>query len=145
MPNSSGNAFVQSDSSLELMARKKGHVIYEAPLKENKSFSFEDEHKYCSVFLSQSLTRKERHECLAHELGHCEYAGFYTISTPNELRSRKEYRANKWAFLRLAPPGEVKMAIKAGCKEIWELAEWFDVTDEFMKRILDYYSNQHLL
>ena len=144
MLNSSGNALGQNDG-LEHFAHLKGHTIYEAPLKENKSFSIEASDSTCSIFISSSITRKERRTCLAHELGHCEYGGFYYLNTPYELQSRIEYRADKWAFLKLAPPGEVKEAAKAGCSEIWEFSEWFGITDEYMARILDFYSRQSLI
>lgn len=145
MLNLLGNASETSNDPIEQLAKKKGHSIYNVPLKENKSFSIEAPDSTCSIFISNSVSRKERRTCLAHELGHCEYGGFYDQNTSYELQSRIEYRADKWAFLKLAPPGKVKEAIRAGCCELWQFSEWFDITDEYMAKILAYYSQQALI
>lgn len=145
MLNLSRNDLGKNNDSIEGLAKRKGHVIYNAPLIENKSFSIEAPDSTCSIFISDSLSQVERQTYLAHELGHCEYGGFYHQNTPYELQSRIEYRADKWAFLKLAPPGEVKEAAKAGCSEVWEFSEWFGITAEYMARILAFYSQQSLI
>ena len=141
----SESANEQNNDPIEGLAKKKGHLIYDAPLKENKSFSIEAPDSTCSIFISNVISRKERRACLAHELGHCEYGGFYNQNTSYELQTRIEYRADKWAYLKLASPGEVKEAAKAGCSEVWEFAEWFDITEEYMAKILAFYSQQALI
>lgn len=77
---------------------------------------------------------------LAHELGHCETGSFYNQYSPFDIRSRHEYRADKWAIKKLVPEDELKEACKF-CTNRWELSQYFEVTEDFMQKAMDYYSN----
>ena len=77
-------------------------------------------------------TRAEEKEVLAHELGHQMRDAFYTIETSLETKQRTEERATRWAVLALIPADELKKALHDGCTEIYQLAERFDVSCEFM-------------
>ena len=70
--------------------------------------------------------------CTAHEIGHCETGSFYTQKSL-ELRERMEYRANKWAIKNLIPKNEMERAIKEGNEEVWQLAEYFDITEDMVR------------
>ena len=78
-------------------------------------------------------------EALAHELGHCEYGGFYNRYSKYDIRAKAERRADKWAFARLVPYGRLMQAVRHGVTEVWDLAELFDVSCEFMQRAIAYY------
>lgn len=71
---------------------------------------------------------------MAHELGHCITGSFYNVYTPYDVRAKHEYRADKWAVHELIPFEIFQRAIKAGNTEIWQLAEYFDVTEDFIRR-----------
>lgn len=76
---------------------------------------------------------------LAEELGH----HFTTIGKqiPEEHYSygrrlvcgQAEYRARKWAALHLMPEPDLTLAIKSGIVAIWDLAEYFRVSEEMAK------------
>ena len=70
--------------------------------------------------------------CTAHEVGHCETGSFDT-EKGLELRCRTDNRANKWAIKKLIPKNELEQAIKAGNEEIWQLAEYFDITEDMVR------------
>lgn len=70
--------------------------------------------------------------CTAHEVGHCETGSFYTPKSL-ELRSRMENRANKWAIKKLIPKNEMEQAIIDGNEEVWQLAEYFGITEDMVK------------
>ncbi len=76
---------------------------------------------------------------IAHEIGHCETGTFYTAPTYLELRSRYEYRADKWAVKKLIPIAELEDAIKCGENELWQLAEHFGVEEELVEKALYIY------
>ena len=78
-------------------------------------------------------------EALAHELGHCEYGGFYNRYSRYDIRAKAERRADKWAFAKLVPYGQLVQAVRHGVTEVWDLAELFDVSCEFMQRAIAYY------
>lgn len=75
----------------------------------------------------------------AHELGHCATESFYTKRDPDFIVQRYENRANRWAIKKLVPEDELKDAIACGMTEPWELANYFDVTQEFMELAMWYY------
>ncbi|MDK2816207.1 MAG: hypothetical protein PWR22_836 [Moorella sp. (in: firmicutes)] len=75
---------------------------------------------------------------LAEELGH----HFTTVGdaipktyynySDRLMVSRAEYRALKWAALYLMPLNKLVQAFKEGIVERWELAEYFDVTEQMV-------------
>ena len=75
-------------------------------------------------------------ECLAHELGHCMTDAFYRGYSPFERRSKHERRANNWATEQLIPFSELCNAVKDGYRELWELAEYFDVSCAFVEKAI---------
>ena len=76
---------------------------------------------------------------LSHELGHCVTGSFYNIHAAVDCRQRHENRADKWAVQALIPVEELDNAIAEGCTEVWELAERFGVTEEFIRKTVCYY------
>ena len=61
-----------------------------------------------------------------------------------ECRQRHENRADKWAISTLIPVEDLDEAVAQGCTEIWELAERFQVTEEFMRKTVCYYVHGNL-
>ena len=56
-----------------------------------------------------------------------------------DSRQRHENRANKWAIQALIPVEKLDDAIAEGCTEVWELAERFQVTEDFIRRAVCLY------
>ena len=81
-------------------------------------------------------------ECLSHELGHCMTGSFYNLYSPYDLRSKHEYKANKWAIQKVIPYRALIKAAKAGCRERYEFAEYFDVSERFIQKAIDYHASQ---
>lgn len=80
--------------------------------------------------------------CLAHELGHCETGSFYNRYAARDIRQKYENRANKWAYKKLVPQDELAEACLQGYREPWELAEYFGVTEDFLRGALKYYQEK---
>lgn len=131
-----------SDILLDLALEKGYHVIY-SQLQHNLSLCIED--VTCYIALSPHLPKTTEKELLAHELGHCEYGGFYNHCSSHDIRAKAECRANKWAYAQIATPTEIRNAIDAGITEPWELAEHFDISCQYMRGMLDHYQQQMLL
>lgn len=92
-----------------------------------------------------SVGSTANHKCgLGHELGHCVTGSFYNRYTPYDIVARHEKRADKWAIHRLVPLQELKDAVKEGYTEIWELAERFNVTEDFMRKAIWLYKYGNL-
>ena len=75
-------------------------------------------------------------ECIAHEMGHCMTESFYEGYSPFELRAKHENRANEWATNEIVPFTELCEAVKDGYRELWELAEYFSVSNSFMEKAI---------
>ncbi len=76
---------------------------------------------------------------LCHELGHCVTGSFYNRYAPLDVRQRHELHADRWAIAQLVPRGELEGALRRGVWEVWELAEHFEVTEDFMRKALCHY------
>lgn len=127
-----------TNNDLYGIAEKRGHVVVCESLTETPSLSLQT-NKRCYIAIDQRLNVQQEREALAHELGHCEYGGFYNRYSKYDIRAKAERRADKWAFAKLVPYGQLMQALRHGVTEVWELAERFDVSCEFMQRAIAYY------
>ena len=120
-------------------------VLFHA-MPENGSMSLMLEDGRCFVGMDESVRDggvQERVH-LSHELGHCVTGSFYNIYAAVDHRQRHENRANKWAIRTLIPVSELDDAIAEGYTEVWELAERFGVTEEFIRKAVCYYVHGNL-
>lgn len=109
---------------------EKNHISVDYfEMKQLKAFSLP---KVIVINPKLIKTYREKRECVAHELGHHIKNAFYQIDSTLETRARQEERAKRWAVQKLIPASDLQIAIKNGFTEVWRLAEYFDVSDEFM-------------
>jgi len=95
---------------------------------------------YIAIDPFKLKTIVEEKEKLAHELGHCETGAFYNQYSKLDIRAKHERRANIWAIKKLIPKDELKKIISAGCIEVWDLAEYFEVSIPFLQMAIEYYA-----
>lgn len=95
----------------------------------------------CVIVFDPLKIRSERDETikLAHEMGHCMTGAFYKQGDDPILIAKQEQRAVRWEVCQLIPQDELIEAFHNGYIEVWELAEYFNVTEEFMKKALMHY------
>jgi Zn-dependent peptidase ImmA (M78 family) len=108
-----------------------------------ESFSVFNKNLSVIVFnpLFLNSTNDERVK-LAHEVGHFKTGAFYNMYSSADIREKHEHRANKWAIKKLVPKNELIKAYKSGIYDNSELAEHFGVTEEFLQKVLIYYTNE---
>lgn len=82
--------------------------------------------------------------CLAHELGHCETGSFYNRWAKLDLREKHENRADKWAIEHLLSVDDLDEAVADGYTDMWSLAYYFNVTVEFMRKAVCWYTHGNL-
>ena len=99
------------------------------------SVRFSDGSKVIGLSNEESASHT-KYEALAHELGHCMTDSFYAGYSPFELRAKHEHRANTWAVNKIVPFNELCDAVRHGCRELWELAEHFGVSNSFMEKAI---------
>lgn len=76
---------------------------------------------------------------LAEELGHY-HTTVGNILDQSDTNNRKQERlARKWAYEKITPIENILFAATDGHTEIWDMAEYLDVDEEFLKDALIYY------
>lgn len=121
-------------------AEQCGIDVHCCPLPETGSLSL-PLGDACHIGIDATrMTRPEECDRLAHELGHCLYAGFYSRDTPYELRERIEHKADVWEIRKLLPFDVLQDAVRQGYEEPWQLAEYFDLPEAFINKALQYYT-----
>lgn len=111
------------------IAEQNDISVYHFQLNPIKSMSIPET---IGIDADQLNNTTEEKELLAHELGHCIKRSFYTGSSSLELRSKMEYSANKWAVQNLIPYQDLIEALEHGITEIWDLSEYFEVSDDLI-------------
>ena len=91
--------------------------------------------------LSSSTDEKLK---LSHELGHCITGSFYNEFATCDVRKKHENRADKWAVEQLIPVNELDEAIALGYTEMWDLSDYFGVTEDFMRKAVCWYTHGNL-
>lgn len=94
-----------------------------------------------NIFMNSHKIRTVAEEkvTVAHEGGHIFTGTTHQIYSPFDLIAKHEYKANKWAIKKLIPKDELKMAICSGYTEPWQLADYFNVTEQFIIRVMQHY------
>jgi len=97
-----------------------------------------------AIFLDFSLIRSTRQlkgVCL-HEQGHVATGALHKVSSPYETVERSEYRAARWCAQNYLTPEDFQKAFACGCTHDWELAEYFDLPEEDVKKALIYWTER---
>lgn len=120
-------------------AENKKIIVLDAPLTRCPSLSINDKGD-CTIVIDHFQIKSQADEKVkaAHEIGHCATGAFYNEHSL-ETRSRCEYRADKWAIKKLIPKDELISAFENGIIEVWELAEYFGVTENFIIKACNFY------
>lgn len=128
------------------MADDNGVIIDEYPMRNLVSFSLMDLGGDCYVAVDPLKLESAQQEkiVLAHELGHCMTGSFYNVYSPFDIRKRHENRADKWSIMQLVPEEELNEAVSAGFTEPWQLAEYFDVPEDYMRRACHWYRHHNM-
>lgn len=135
------NILNKNTSNLDLYqyAEDNNIIIEHLNLKQNKSLSARIRNRdfigLDNSILNGSATERTH---LAHELGHCATGSFYEIESPLQVRGQYEYRAQKWAVLRLIPKVELLHLLKKNTPK-WEIAEHFGISEQLIDTAITYY------
>lgn len=126
---------------LYTLADRHGTQVYWFDLEAAESLSMPLPDGSCAIAMDPCRLRTLADEKvkLAHELGHCETGAFYNRYAARDLRQKHERRADKWALKKLLPEDELALAYSKGYREPWELAEYFDVTESFVRKAFEIY------
>ena len=89
-------------------------------------------------------TSAEEKSTILHEGGHYATGTTHKILSPCDLVEKHEYKADKWAVQRALSAEELDDAVADGHTELWDLAEYFGVTEDFMRKAVCWYTYGNL-
>ena len=96
---------------------------------------------YCVALNPGTLTNFRRLRTAAiHEEGHLRTGALHKVNSPYQLVAQAEYRADAESFRRYLPPSAIGAAMRAGYTEPWQLADYFDLDEDYIKKALHYWT-----
>lgn len=106
-----------------------------------------DQYKFILLDKPKIDSSTEETELLAEEIGHYKTGSLYMIeATYNHPFSKSnishyETKARRWKIKKLLPYKELQQAISKGILESYDLAEYFGLSESFIKEAVNYYTN----
>ena len=116
-----------------------GLIVKEKPLKYNNGRI-----KGNKVAIRQDIETTVQKTCvLAEELGHhCTSVGDILDQT-NVQNRKQEFRARMWAYNEMVGLMGIVRAFHHGCRSTYEVAEYLEVTEEFLNDALNAYRDKY--
>ena len=93
------------------------------------------------IFIDRNKIKNSHDEfmALSHEYGHCKSGATHKLCSPYQLMEQHENRANRAAVHEILPYEKLINAVNKGNTEIWQIAEYLDMPEEFIKMAIDLY------
>lgn len=126
---------------LEQEAYENNITVREVNLASNSDGLY----KNSKIALNKNMlkTKAEKICTLAEELSHC-YYNCGNIIDDNDINNRKqEYKARLHAYDKLIGLRGLVNASNANCKNIYEMAEYLDVTPQFLADAIECYHSKY--
>ncbi len=97
---------------------------------------------YCDnvIWISNRLSEARRVCILAEEIGHYETSVGDILDQKDMNNAKQELRARKWACNKLLSFDMIIDAVSKGHSEIYDMADYLGVDEEFLKDYLSYQS-----
>ena len=95
------------------------------------------------IAIRKDMKTTEKACVLAEELGH-HYTTVGNILDQSIVENRKqERRARLWAYKKAFELVDLVKAYKHGCRNRYEIAEYLEVTEQFLQEALNAYKEKH--
>ena len=95
------------------------------------------------IFINDNRSVRQKLETLAEEIAHHEITYGNILNTNDFQNNKYELKARKLAFEMLIDLDDLVKAHSEGVKNIYELSEFFEVTEQFIKDCLKHYKTKH--
>lgn len=128
-------------STLYQYAEQSNAVVMRSKLPVNGSLCIETDDGSYYIGIDENMREgsAEHRTHLAHELGHCATGSFYNRYAACDVRQKHENRADRWMIEHVIPECELVEQVRQGRGQVWELAEHFSVTEDYIKKALCWY------
>ena len=119
-------------------ANAEGISIKERPFK-----TYDGRIKGNNIYLRENMNTTEKTCVLAEELGH-HYTSVGCILDQTDFANRKQERqARLWGYNKLIGLMGIVRAFNAGCQNQYEIAEYLDVTEEYLQECINCYQSKY--
>lgn len=118
----------------ELLAEyEKELFIQERPMKNDGLYADG------VAWINSGQSTSSKRCVLAEEVGHYKTTVGNILDQTSIDNQRQEVRARRWAYHKILPPELIQFAFADGHTEIWDMAEYLDVDESFLREALQYY------
>lgn len=127
--------------SLLIKIENSDDMVYvESTSTKNPAKTIRDDKLY-GIFLNERAYNSdaERFVALAHEKGHCDTGAVYTTLTPLITKEQCETKAWRSSVYEHITLNALIDAFEDGCTNVYELANHFGFTEDFMRHALELY------
>jgi hypothetical protein len=130
---------------IERAIARNGSTIAYTPLKGLKAVTIKANGKY-AIFADRGdlNTMSALASAEAHEYGHVATGSVYDFDTDELTLLKAEHKADRYAAHRFLPVRKIKKAMLSGYTEAWQLAEYFDFDERFIRTALYVYQIEGL-
>ena len=116
-----------------------GLTVKEKPLKYNNGRI-----KGSRIAIRQDITTTTEKSCvLAEELGHHETSVGNILDMTSAVNRKQERQARLWAYNKQIGLIGLVRAFEHGCQNRFEIAEYLEVTEEFLEECIECYRNKY--
>ncbi|MFR1698752.1 MAG: ImmA/IrrE family metallo-endopeptidase [Anaerovoracaceae bacterium] len=91
------------------------------------------------VWINKNLNTASKYCILAEEVGHYQTSHGDILDQTSLDNQKQELKARRWAYEKILPIGLIRFALNDGHTEIWDMAEYLDVNENFLREALKYY------
>lgn len=124
------NLLIESEE-IGLMVKEKDLISSNGRINGNK------------IAIQKNLDSAAKNCTLAEELGHF-YTSVGCIIDLNDIsNSKQEQQARLWSYNKLIGIRGLIDAYKAGCRCRYEIADYLDVTEEFLEEAINKYTSKY--
>lgn len=121
---------IEADAN-NLITKDKPLIANDGRIKGNK------------IAIRKNLTRTEKKCVLAEEIGHYHTTVGDIIQQSSVADRKQELQARIWAYNRLIGLTGIINSYKAGYFTLHDMAEYLEVTEEFLNEALMYYKSKY--
>lgn len=120
-------------------ADRAGLMVKEKPLSESDGLI-----KGNRIAIRKDIPTQAEKSCvLAEELGHYFTSAGNILDQTDIVNRKQEYRARLYGYnLKIGLTG-IMSAHTAGCRNLYEMADYLDVTEEYLKEALNCYQSKY--
>lgn len=91
------------------------------------------------VWIRENMSDARKVCILAEEIGHYETSHGNILDQKDMDNVKQEIKARRWAFEKLISPDDIRRARDEGCRQVWEIAEYLDLDEDFVRDALKHF------